>query len=62
MHQAPSEAVYFVEGDAILDQLGPGEDVRSASDDLPSCTQGELTVWVVSPSQRITVFDIGGEV
>ncbi|XXG59386.1 hypothetical protein AAC387_Pa04g1482 [Persea americana] len=61
MHQAPFKAIYFVEGDVVPDQLGLGEDVRSASDDLPSCTQGELTVQGVPPSERITDFNIWGE-
>ena len=62
MHQAPSEAIYFVEGDVGLDQRGQGEDVRSTSDDLPSCMQGVLTVRGVPPSERIIDFNIWGEV
>ncbi|XXG76428.1 hypothetical protein AAC387_Pa08g0780 [Persea americana] len=60
--EAPSEAIYFVEGDVVLYQRGPGEDVCSTSDDLPSCMQGELTVRGVPPSKRIIDFNIWGEV
>lgn len=54
VHQAPSEGVDFVKGGIILNQLGPRKVASSMADKVTGCLQGEMTIWRVSPAERIS--------